>query len=189
MNNNQYSSYIQYLLNIIPNYIFYASVKHILILHFNPKYLKRVFFFLYKHHNTQLKMFIDLITADFLSCKRRFSNIYSLLSLEYNHRLFCKTWISKIHKIDSLTFLYKNSNWYERESWDMFGVLYLNHHDLRRILTDYGFKGYPLRKDFPLAGFVEIKYDSISKRISYQPISFIQEYRTFKIKSQWHYFE
>lgn len=182
-------SYIRYLLNIIPNYIFYGSFNHICILHFNTTYLKLMFYFIYKHHNTQSKLFIDLTTADFLAYKRRFLNIYNLLSLEYNSRIFLKTWVSKYHKIESLSFLYKNSNWYERESWDMFGVLYLNHPDLRRILTDYGFKGYPLRKDFPLTGFVELKYDSISKRISYKPISLVQEYRTFKINSQWHYFE
>ena len=182
-------SYLCYLLNMLPNYIFYASFRHIPIIHFNPLFIKYFFYFVYKHHNTQLKMLVDLATVDYLSYRRRFSNIYNLLSIELNTRLFCKTWISKVHKIESMTFLFKNINWYERESWDMFGILYLNHPDLRRILTDYGFKGYPLRKDFPLAGFVELKYDSIYKRISYQPISLIQEYRTFKIQSPWLFFE
>ena len=83
--------YINYLINIIPNFVFYVSLNNILIIHFNPMYLHFFFFFLYNHHNTQLKMFIDLTTADFLACKRRFVNIYNLLSLDYNTRLFCKT--------------------------------------------------------------------------------------------------
>lgn len=182
------STYSSYLINIIPKYIFNINSRNILIIHFNHFHIREFFFFLYYHFNTQLKMFIDLATADFIACKRRFLNVYNLLSLNLNSRVFCKVWISKYIRIESLTFLYTNISWYERESWDMFGIIYLNHPDLRRILTDYGFRGYPLRKDFPLAGFVELKYDSITKRISYSPISLVQEFRSFKVDSQWHFF-
>lgn len=106
----------KYYLNIIPNYIFYISHKHIFVIHFFPNAIRDFFFFLYKHFNSQLKMFIDLITVDFITNKLRFTNIYSLLSLQYNSRIFCKTNICKKNYIDSLTFLYKNISWYERES-------------------------------------------------------------------------
>jgi NADH:ubiquinone oxidoreductase subunit C len=96
-----------------------------------------------------------------------------------------KTFSSELSFVESLTKVYKSANWLEREVWDLFGVFFSNHPDLRRILTDYGFEGFPLRKDFPLVGFVEVRYDDEKKSIVYEPLSFSQEYRTFAFNSPW----
>ena len=178
----------KYIINIIPKYIFYIYKKHNLIIHFNEKYILELFNFIYKHLNLQLKLFIDLITIDFYKNKNRFYNVYNLLSVKYNSRIMLKTIINKNECINSLYSIYKNCIWYERESFDLFGILYINNPDLRNILTDYGFKGFPFRKDFPLTGFIELYYDSINKQIKYRPISLIQEFKNFKIISPWNYF-
>jgi NADH:ubiquinone oxidoreductase subunit C len=93
--------------------------------------------------------------------------------------------VDEITSIDSVVSLYKNSNWFEREVWDMFGVFFYNNKDLRRILTDYGFKGHPLRKDFPLTGYVEVRYDELQKRVITEKVSFTQDYRDFSFNSNW----
>lgn len=142
-------------------------------------------YFFLKHFNLQLKCFIDLLTVDYPFNKNRFLSIYNVLSPHYNLRIFFKIWIPNSLKIQSLNKIYYNIEWYERESWDLFGVFYKKSIDLRRILNDYNFKGYPLRKDFPINGFLELKYMYKYKSLCYEKITLIQEYRIFKTLSPW----
>lgn len=111
-----------------------------------------------------------------------------MLSLRYNNRITVKTYTDELTPIDSITGIYQGANWYEREVWDMFGVFFSNHPDLRRLLTDYGFAGHPFRKDFPLSGFVEVRYDDEVKRVVCEPIEMAQEFRKFDLGSPWEVF-
>lgn len=141
--------------------------------------------FLKKHSLIQCKSLMDVICYDTPSKIYRFSIIYNLLSVNYNLRIRVISKISEFVSVLSLVSLFKSISWSEREVFDFFGVFFILNNDLRRILTDYGFKGFPLRKDFPLTGFVETYYDDNQKRICYKNIEFSQEYRNFKIKSTW----
>lgn len=142
--------------------------------------------FFLKHHSYALfKQVTDLSFIDYPERKFRFELFYHLLSFKYNARLTVTTTFSEGVYLDSITNIFPGANWYERESWDMFGVFFRNHPDLRRILTDYGFKGHPLRKDFPMTGYVEVRYDDFLKRILYEEVSLTQEYRIFSLENNW----
>lgn len=123
--------------------------------------------------------------VDLISKTNRFVVVYELLSLTYNSRIRIKVFVDEKEKLRSICLLFINSNWWEREIWDMYGVYFDNHPDLRRILTDYGFEGHPLRKDFPLSGYVEVKYDESKKRIVVEPLELSQELRLFSFSSPW----
>ena len=125
----------------------------------------------------------DLFGNDLIYTTKRFNIIYSLLNVFNNYRFFIKTTCSKLEKIFSSIFIFKSANWFEREIFDMFGILFLNHFDLRKILTDYGFKGFPLRKDFPLVGFKQLRYDEISQTLIYEKVLLTQKYRFFSLNS------
>jgi len=120
-----------------------------------------------------------------LGYKYRFSIIYDVLSLTYNVRLRIKVYLNEVEAISSLTSIYINANWWEREIWDLFGVYFENHPDLRKILTDYGFEGYPLRKDFPLYGYLDLRYDEVKKQIVVEPIELSQNFRSFVFETLW----
>ena len=126
---------------------------------------------------------------DFPSKTQRFEIVYNLLSIQHNSRIRIKTLVDEITPVDSLVEIYNSANWWERETWDMFGIFFSNHPDLRRILTDYGFEGHPLRKDFPLSGFVEVRYDDSEKRVITEPIEMTQEFRYFDFSSPWELLE
>jgi len=115
----------------------------------------------------------------------RFCIVYDLLSLMYNQRLRVKVLINEITSVPSITGIFINSNWWEREIWDLLGVSFIKHPDLRRILTDYGFEGHPFRKDFALGGYVEVKYDINKKQILIEPIEFTQDFRSFEYQTPW----
>jgi NADH:ubiquinone oxidoreductase subunit C len=132
---------------------------------------------------TQVEMLNDICVVDYPEKPNRFEINYNLLSVKYNFRFFIKTYTSAY--VNSLTSLFYSANWIERECWDMFGIFFVNHPDLRRILTDYGFEGFPLRKDFPLTGYIEIRYDDESANIVYEPLEMSQEYRLFNFTSPW----
>jgi NADH-quinone oxidoreductase subunit C len=140
------------------------------------------------HDDKQLafKVLTDLTAVDYPDQEKRFEIIYNLLSLKNNCRLIVKTYISESDNLDSISSVYNAAVWYEREVWDMFGVIFNNLHDHRRILTDYGFEGHPLRKDFPVTGFVEVGYDERSKKVIYKPVELQQEFRIFDNLSPWH---
>lgn len=127
---------------------------------------------------------VDLLCS-FLNTNYRFSIVYDLLSLRFNTRLRIKIFLNELSTILSSTVVFINANWWEREIWDMFGIWFENHPDLRRILTDYGFDGFPLRKDFPLTGYSEVLYDFNKKRIISKPCEFSQEFRFFLFENSW----
>ena len=128
---------------------------------------------------------IDICGVDYPSRERRFDVVYHMLSMAHNTRIRIKVKTDETVPVQSITSLFPNANWYEREAFDMYGILFDEHPDLRRILTDYGFEGYPLRKDFPLSGFVEVRYDEERKAVVHEPVNLPQEYRSFDFMSPW----
>ena len=128
---------------------------------------------------------IDISGADYPERALRFDVVYHLLSLTHNLRLRVKTTTDEKNPVMSLIDIYPNADWYEREAFDMYGILFENHPDLRRLLTDYGFEGYPLRKDFPMTGHVEVRWDDEKKRVVYEPVKLTQEFRKFDFLSPW----
>jgi len=144
--------------------------------------------FLKDHHNCQFTNLADLAGMDVPSRPYRFEIIYNLLSLRFNSRIRVKTYTDELTPIDSAMEIHKAANWYEREVWDMYGVFFANHPDLRRILTDYGFEGHPQRRDFPLTGYVEVRYDDEQKRVVVEPLELAQEFRKFDLSSPWEQF-
>ena len=139
--------------------------------------------FLKKQTNLQFKTIIDIVAIDYPFRAKRFSLVYNFLSVQYNERLFIRLNISSLFPVSSLASLFPASIWFEREVWDMFGIFFINNPDLRRILTDYGFEGHPFRKDFPLTGYTELRYDENQKRIISEKIEISQEYRVFDFLS------
>ncbi|XP_047525204.1 NADH dehydrogenase [ubiquinone] iron-sulfur protein 3, mitochondrial [Pieris napi] len=144
--------------------------------------------FLKDHHSAQFASLVDIAGMDVPSRVNRFEIIYNLLSLRYNARIRVKTYTDELTPIDSACEVFKAANWYEREIWDMYGVFFANHPDLRRILTDYGFEGHPFRKDFPLSGYVELRYDDEQKRVVVEPLELAQEFRRFELSAPWEQF-
>lgn len=144
--------------------------------------------FLKNHHNAQFTNIVDITAVDVPGREYRFEIIYILLSIPFNSRIRVKTYTDELTPIDSITGIFEGANWYEREVWDMYGVFFSNHPDLRRILTDYGFEGHPLRKDFPLSGYVEIRYDEEKKRVVAEPLELAQEFRKFELSAPWEQF-
>ncbi len=145
----------------------------------------RVLTFLRDEVNCQFKMLIDLCGVDYPERENRFDVVYHLLSLSHNRRIRVKIETDEETPVPSVVAVFPVANWFEREVWDMYGVRFSGHPDLRRILTDYGFEGFPLRKDFPLTGFVEVRYDEDQKRVVYEPVRLTQEFRSFDFLSPW----
>lgn len=144
--------------------------------------------FLKDHHSAQFSNMVDIAGMDVPSRPYRFEIIYNLLSLRYNARIRVKTYTDELTPVESANEVFKAANWYEREIWDMYGVFFANHPDLRRILTDYGFEGHPFRKDFPLSGYVEVRYDDEQKRVVVEPLELAQEFRRFELSAPWEQF-
>ena len=179
-------AFINSLITTIPKWIQYSVYsKNEISFYIFPKFLVPFLFYLKNHANTQFKMLIDITAVDYPSRTLRFQVVYNILSISYNARLKVKTCIDEVSLLSSVTTLYSSAGWWEREVWDMFGIFFSNHPDLRRILTDYGFQGHPLRKDFPLSGFVEVRYDDSEKRVITEPIEVTQEFRYFDFASPW----
>ena len=141
--------------------------------------------FLKEDRNLQYNQLIDLTAIDYPSRKNRFEVVYIFLSMTQNKRVIIKTSLKEDENIESITSIHKAANWYERECYDLFGIKFLNHPDLRRIMTDYNFEGHPLRKDFPLTGHTEVRYDDLEKKVIYEPVKLTQEYRNFDYMSPW----
>src|SRR5580698_9770491 len=131
------------------------------------------------------KLLMDVCGADYPDRVHRFDVVYHLLSTRHNQRVRVKVETDETTPVPSVTGVYSSAGWYERETWDMYGIFFADHPDLRRILTDYGFEGHPLRKDFPLTGYVEVRYDDEQKRVVYEPVKLVQEFRTFDFLSPW----
>ena len=141
--------------------------------------------FLKNHMGTRCSQLIDITAVDYPDRENRFTVVYNLLSVDLNSRIRLKTEVDGLTSIESVTALYPCAAWWEREVWDMFGIFFTNHPDLRRILTDYGFQGHPLRKDFPVTGYTEVRYDETEKRVIYEPLELSQEFRSFDFASPW----
>lgn len=152
--------------------------------------LRNYILFILLHCLLQYQYIIDIAAADYFDKKLRFQLNYQLVSAYTNSRIRIKCWLSETSKISSISTSYTGANWYERENLDFFGIGFVENRDLRRLLTDYAFEGYPLKKDFPLSGFVEVRYNEFIKRLDYVPIKLIQEFKLFELLSPWaHLFE
>lgn len=145
----------------------------------------RTMSFLRDDPNCEFKILVDICGVDWPKREKRFDVVYHLLSLTRNIRLRARVAAGEDEAVPSVVAVYPAANWFEREAFDMYGIPFADHPDLRRILTDYGFSGYPLRKDFPLTGFVEVRYDDELKRVVYQPVQLVQEFRDFDFMSPW----
>lgn len=145
----------------------------------------RVLTILRDHPDCNFKMLVDLCGVDCPNQTPRFQVVYHLLSIENNHRIRVRLETDADLPVPSVTDIFNSANWYEREAWDLFGIAFADHPDLRRILTDYNFDGHPLRKDFPLSGYVEVRYDPELKRVVYEPVQLTQNFRNFDFLSPW----
>ena len=141
--------------------------------------------FLKTNHKCRFKQLIDITAVDFPENEKRFKIVYLLLSHENNLRIIISSAIDETSSVPSITKIFPSANWMEREVFDMYGIKFKNHPDLRRILTDYGFKGHPLRKDFPLTGHNEVRYSEDDKKVIYEPVKLEQNYRNFDYESPW----
>lgn len=148
-------------------------------------YLSNILKFLRYNLLSQFKILTSISGVDYPERSYRFEVVYDLLSLKFNNRLRIKLFLHELSGADTISTIYPAAGWYECEVWDMYGVFFKNHQNLRRILTDYGFEGHPLRKDFPLSGFIEVKYSDLLKRVVNEPLELAQEYRTFDFFSPW----
>ena len=150
-----------------------------------PESIVKVLTFLRDNVNCQFKILMDVCGVDYPDREDRFEVVYNLLSMTHNSRIRIKLNIAEDIPVPSVTGVFSSANWWEREAWDLFGIYFSDHPDLRRILTDYGFEGHPLRKDFPLTGYVELRYDDEQKRVVYEPVNLTQDFRTFDFTSPW----
>jgi len=158
------------------NLIIYVEAKEIV------NFLK----FLRDDKDLSFKTLLDVFGADLLGIRSpRFEVIYNLLSYKLNNRLTVKVALNEGEKVATVCEVFSTANWFERETFDMYGIEFMNHPDLRRILTDYGFEGHPLRKDFPLTGYKEVRYDEQQKKVVYEPVKLMQEFRNFDFEMPW----
>ena len=156
-----------------------------LYLSINSEDLLNVILLLKTNKDTKFKQLIDITAVDYPENKKRFKIVYLLLSHEFNKRILVSYFINENEKISSLVNIFPSANWMEREIFDMYGIKFNDHPDLRRILTDYGFEGFPLRKDFPLTGHNEVRYSEEEKKVIYEPVKLEQNYRNFDYESPW----
>lgn len=176
--------YGKYIISALPKFVQKFSVwKDELTLFIPPTAVIPVLTFLKDHTSAQFKSVMDVTAVDFPSRTNRFEIVYNLVSVRFNSRIRVKTYSSEVSPVPSIARLFEGANWYERETYDMFGVFFENHPDLRRILTDYGFEGHPLRKDFPVTGYTEVRYDEQKKRVVYEPLELTQAMRNFSAGS------
>ncbi|XP_054164833.1 NADH dehydrogenase [ubiquinone] iron-sulfur protein 3, mitochondrial-like [Oppia nitens] len=180
----------RYVAECLPKFVQKVQITHsneleVLIA---PEGVVPVIHFLKDNQSAQFTNLSDICGVDIPTREYRFEVVYNLLSLRYNSRIRVKTYADELTPLESITCLFKGANWYEREVWDMYGVFFINHPDMRRILTDYGFEGHPFRKDFPLSGYTECRYDDEVKRVVIEPLEMTQEFRKFDLQSPWEQF-
>ncbi len=156
-----------------------------LIITSRPDAVVKVLTYLRDDVNCQFKQLMDVCGADYPEREPRFEVVYNLLSLNHNNRVRVKVQTDDSTPVPSVSGVFSSAGWWEREAWDLFGIYFADHADLRRIMTDYGFEGHPLRKEFPTTGYVEVRYDDELKRVVYEPVKLVQEYRTFDFLSPW----
>ncbi len=163
-----------------------SKIKHNhLYLNIDANDLLDIMLFLKTNKNTMFRQLIDITAVDYPQNEKRFKLVYLLLSHEFNQRILLDYNINEKEIVNSITSIFPSANWMEREVFDMYGINFKNHPDLRRILTDYGFEGHPLRKDFPMTGHNEVRYDEETKKVIYEPVKLEQNYRNFDYESPW----
>jgi len=167
------------------NVILYDNEKYLGIIVNNKSDIASIIKFLKDNEKLFFNQLIDITAIDYPSRELRFEIVYLLISLKLNQRILVKTSMNENDNIESISSIHKSANWYERECYDLFGINFLNHPDLRRIMTDYNFEGHPLRKDFPLTGHNEVSYNEKEKKIVYEKVKLSQEYRSFDYASPW----
>jgi NADH-quinone oxidoreductase subunit C len=177
---------VSYLFLSIPKLIFsIRKNNNFLFIRSHKLYGIMLSYFLYKDLNCQFKSLIDFTCVDYHLRQKRFNLIYHLISIFYHFRVFFKFSIKEFESMYSLVYIYPNISWYERECWDFFGIIFLNNKNLRRLLLDYGFVGHPLRKDFPLTGFVECVYSVFYFCVMQRKVNISQTFRRYNTKKMW----
>jgi NADH dehydrogenase (ubiquinone) Fe-S protein 3 len=180
------SEYARYVSRLVPKFITrYSIYKDELTFQTEKEHLLPLMQFLKQHQNALFTQLSDLTAVDWPGRENRFELVYNLLSYRHASRIRVKLSTDELTSIPTLSYLFSGANWYEREIYDLFGVIFEGHPDLRRILTDYGFEGHPMRKDYPLTGYTELRYDEEKKRIVQQPLKLTQEFRNFDFLSPW----
>jgi NADH-quinone oxidoreductase subunit C len=170
----------------LPNAVLTHTVEHSeLTVIAKPQAIVEVMKFLRDNPRCRFVSFIDATAVDYPERPKRFEVVYHLLSPVLNARIRVKVEADEATQIPSIIDIYPGVDWFEREAWDLYGVIFTGHPDMRRLLTDYGFDGHPLRKDFPLTGFVEVRFDDAEKRVVYEPVKLVQEFRKFDFLSPW----
>ena len=186
---NNTFNFISFLIKVVPKYINdNVDIKisdHSITIITEKKNLILLLNFLKNNYLLQFKTLISITAVDYPERPDRFEINYFLLSYKLNKRIIIKVNTNDVIPVPSITNVFSSANWYEREVWDLFGVFFSGHPDLRRILTDYGFEGFPFRKDFPQTGFVEVRYDDQKKYVLYEPVEMAQEFRSFDFISPW----
>jgi NADH dehydrogenase (ubiquinone) Fe-S protein 3 len=174
----------RYIMACMPKYIQQFSVwKDELTIYVAPSAVRPTMLFLKNHTSAQFKACMDVTAADYPSRINRFDVVYNLLSVRHNSRIRVKTYANETSPVPSVVPIFAGTNWFERETYDLFGIFFEGHPDLRRIMTDYGFEGHPLRKDFPTTGYTEVRYDEEKKRVVYEPLELTQAWRNFSVGS------
>lgn len=163
----------------------FISAHHLIVI-VDKEHIIKTLTALKKSDDLQFTILTEVFAADFPDRDRRFEVVYSLLSITQNARIMVKVHIAENESLQSSTIVFSAANWYEREIYDLFGIKFTDHPYLRRILTDYGFVGYPLRKDFALSGYTQVRYDDKLEKVIYEPVQLEQEYRNFDFLSPWH---
>ena len=176
----------EYIASSLSDYVHAADVvRDELVVDARADQAVRVLKFLKDDPSCRFEQLIDLCGVDYPERDPRFDVVYHLLSMSHNRRMRLKVGVNEDQPVPSVTDVYPSAGWWERETWDLYGIHFAGNRDLRRILTDYGFDGHPLRKDFPLTGYVELRYDSEQKRVVYEPVKLTQEFRRFDFLSPW----
>lgn len=176
----------EYIQNTMPDAVLEVTQDHDeLILVCKREAICRLLTLLRDDSNCLFKVLINICGVDYPQRAERFDVVYNLLSLRHNQRIRVKVRCDEQGIVPSVTDIFSSAGWYERETWDLYGVMFSGHPDLRRILTDYGFDGHPMRKDFPLTGHVEVRYDEEQKRVVYEPVNLTQAFRQFDFMSPW----
>ena len=181
---SKYLNLFSQLKLVIPIYGLYQSKTEISLMVLQS-WVYTVLFYLKYHINYQFSLLTSISGIDLVEKSYRYCVVYELLSLTFNSRIRIKSLVSHSMASYSVVSIFQNANWWEREIWDLFGIYFSNHPDLRRILTDYGFEGNPLKKDFPLSGFIEVRYNDSKKKIVVEPVVLAQEYRSFNFEMPW----
>ncbi len=180
------SELAEYVAAAFPGEVEAAEVAfHELVVAVDRESIVKVLTFLRDDANCGFRVLVDICGVDWPERETRFDVVYNLLSLTHNQRIRVKVQTDERRPLPSVAGVFSSAGWYEREAWDMYGIMFSGHSDLRRLLTDYGFEGHPLRKDFPLTGHVELRYDDEEKRVVYEPVSLTQEFRAFDFLSPW----